>query len=262
MMRGRAVPMLAAVLLLPGLAQAQQPKVLTKSAPTPLEAAAIAQEQLVLQALVRGDAAAMNDALGNPGILMVGSDGISTWTTETAAAFLKSCTTTSETPSDFRSIAATKDVVVVAYRSVGTQVCQGRKSPDFTNALSVWQRKGGRWSVVAHSETPPAAAPPARFEGVWEYLPPLKGQTVFQGGRYSSILGTADGSMGLMANVGTYRVLGDTVECTIGYTTDSFNSPGTSYRWISRMVSPDTLAFTLLTPSGGVAFTGRNVRVR
>ncbi len=262
MMHGRAVPVLAAVLLLPGLGLAQQPKVLTKSAPTAVEAAAIAQEQLVLQALVRGDPAAMSEALGNPGVLMVGSDGISTWTTESATAFMKTCTTTSETPLDFRSVTAGKDIVVVAYRSAGTQVCQGRKSPDFTNALSVWQRKGGRWSAVAHSETPPAAAAPAGFEGVWEYLPPLKGQAVFQGGRYSAILGSADGSMGMMATVGTYRVLGDTVECTIGHTTDSFNSPGTSFRWIARMASPDTLTFTMLTPSGGAGFTGRGVRLR
>ncbi len=252
-----AVVALAALLIVPRIALAQQPKTQAKAAPTPAEAAAIAQEQRILQSLSRGDAAAMNDALGQPS-LMVGSDGFSTWTTETTVSFLKACESRSVTGSDFRSIPAGKDVVVVAYAADGTRLCRGRSAHDVTNALSVWERKGGRWSQVAHTETDV----PAAVDGIFEYLPPLKGMALAQGGHYSFVFGPADGSGPMTANTGTYRLVGDTVVNTILYSTDPANPAGSSFRWIWKALSADTLGFSVLDPSGRVTFSGRTVRVR
>ncbi len=255
--RLRAVLVLAPTLILPRLALAQQPKVQVKTAPTAAEAAAIAQEQRILQALLRGDVAAMNDALGQPS-LMVGSDGISIWTADTTVAFMKLCTTRSLTASDFRSVAAGKDVVVIAYRSEATHICRGQSAHGVGNALSVWERKDDRWSQVAHSET----VAPVGIEGAYEYLPPLKGLNVFQGGRFSFVFGPSDGSAGMTANAGTYQMVGDTVVSTILYTTDPGNPPGARFRWIAHMLAPDTLVYTLIDSDGGVIASGRTVRVR
>lgn len=260
----RVVLVTAGLLILPRFVLAQQPKVPTKAAPTAAEAAAIAQEQRVLQAIVRADVAGMNDALGSPHILMVGDDGMSTWTEESAAAFMKACHTTSETPSDFRSVVAGKDVVVLAYKSEGEQVCQGRPSVPYTNALSVWQRKGGRWSLVAHSETPPSSAATTAhpYQGVYQYLPPLKGLGVYHGAHFNFLLGREDGSGGMVSTAGTYQMVGDTAVATVLFSTSPATEPGSQFRWVVRSAAGDTSAYTLLDAFGRPIGSGRAVKVR
>jgi hypothetical protein len=46
--------------------------------------------------------------------------------------------------------------VVLTYTSAGDQMCGGQKAPSPEYSMSVWQKRGGRWVGVAHSETPAA----------------------------------------------------------------------------------------------------------
>ena len=51
------------------------------------------------------------------------------------------------------------DLVVLTYSASAKAECKGKPAPSPVNAMSVWQRRGGRWVAVAHSETPAAKKP-------------------------------------------------------------------------------------------------------
>jgi len=50
------------------------------------------------------------------------------------------------------------DIVVLTYRASFEQTAQGKPQQSPVYMMSIWQRKGGKWTPVAHSETPSAAA--------------------------------------------------------------------------------------------------------
>ncbi len=259
MKQPRAV-LIAALLILPRVLVGQQAKVESKSAPTAAEAAAVAAEQAVLQAVLRGDAPAFIAAAGLP-TLIVGGDGISSWTGDAVRAFMKACTTTSATASDVSSVGVGENVVVLAYRNEGKQRCQGQPTPDQVNALSVWQRKGNRWSVVAHSEVPAVDPRVAAIEAVYQYLPPMKGLAVYRDGYFNFLFGPADGSGAMTANAGKYEFVGDTIVGTVLFSTNPNAQPGARFRWLSRMAG-DTSIYTLIDAAGRPTGGGRALRLR
>ncbi len=98
-------------------------------------------------------------------------------------------------------------------------------------------------------------------EGVYEYLPPLRGQAIAIQGRYTYFFGPADGSGPMVANAGTYAVNGDTISNTITFSTNPAEV-GTSFRWVSIPLSGDTAEFRVVNAAGQVTIRGRSIKVR
>jgi hypothetical protein len=45
-------------------------------------------------------------------------------------------------------------IIVISYKATIDETENGKKGPSPVYMLSVWQKKSGRWTAVAHSETP------------------------------------------------------------------------------------------------------------
>jgi hypothetical protein len=81
------------------------------------------------------------------------------WDPAKTTDMFKGCVTGKWSWKDAKATPISTDIVVLTYTASGDQTCQGKKAPSPIHALSVWQRKGGQWVAVAHSET--TANPPA-----------------------------------------------------------------------------------------------------
>lgn len=117
------------------------------------DAALLAQETSLYDALARHDAAAFNAGLGSDFMFMDGT-GARRWKRSETEGIVKGCTLTKSRLDDAKVTRAAKDVRVVTYRWSGDETCNGHKSPSPVNALSVWRWSGGRWVAVSHSESP------------------------------------------------------------------------------------------------------------
>jgi hypothetical protein len=115
----------------------------------------VAQERAVLDAVVKNDTAAFNRALGSD-FVYVDVRGPVRWELAKTTAMLMDCKTTSLSIDNPQTTRVGKDLVVLTYMSAGDQMCGGQKAPSPVYSMSVWQMRGGRWVVVAHSETPAA----------------------------------------------------------------------------------------------------------
>ena len=93
---------LIAVLALPPLARAQQPKLETRSAPAAAEAQVTALERAAHAALVRGDLAAFKEAVGGS-FIFLNPSGTGPYTFEAAEAGFKACRTISSIPSNLQA---------------------------------------------------------------------------------------------------------------------------------------------------------------
>jgi len=118
--------------------------------------AIIAQEQSIFDALTKNDIAAFNKAIGADFVYQA-PDGTMTWELAKSAEILKSCKSGKFTMTEPKVTPVAPDVMVLTYMIASNQVCNGQKSPSLTVAMSVWQRRGARWVVAAHSQTPAAA---------------------------------------------------------------------------------------------------------
>ncbi len=98
------------------------------------------------------------------------------------------------------------------------------------------------------------------IDGVFEYLPPDKGQSINRNGRYTYLYGPADGSGPMISQAGAYRISGDTVTNTINYSTDN-SLIGQSFRWTITAASGDTISYNVINMDGKVYDSGRAVRV-
>ena len=157
-MKSRHAVALAIALLLPlaGPAAAQAAKN-QKASVSPADAI-IAQEVSIFDALTKNDIAAFNKALGAD-IVYQSPDGTITWELAKSAEILKTCKTGKFTMTEPKVTPVGADVMVLTYKTAGEQVCNGKKAPSPVYAMSVWQKRGGQWVAVAHSETPAAPAP-------------------------------------------------------------------------------------------------------
>lgn len=122
--------------------------------------AVVAQEQSLLDAIARGDTVAFNKALGRD-FVYVDQNGAMRWALSKTSTILKDCGLGSGWTLDHpMTTEIGSELVVLTYSSSGKAQCNGQPAPSPVNSMSVWQRRGGRWVAVAHSETP--AAPSAK----------------------------------------------------------------------------------------------------
>ena len=97
------------------------------------------------------------------------------------------------------------------------------------------------------------------IDGVYEYLPPGKGQAVNRNGRFVYLFGSPDGKS-MTSQAGTYTISGDTVMNTITYCTDP-GQVGTVYWWKVKSWSGDTVSYNTMNDKGEITGGGRATRV-
>ncbi len=88
--------------------------------------------------------------------MYVDAKGATRWDLSKSAEMLKGCTTGKFTMENPEVSPAGNDILVLTYKASANQTCNGEKAPSPVLAMSVWQKRGGRWVAVAHSETPTA----------------------------------------------------------------------------------------------------------
>ena len=120
--------------------------------------AVVAQEQSIYDAIARSDTAAFNKAVGRD-FVYVSQEGAVQWTLAKTASFLGCAMGSGWTLDNPKTTEVGSDLVVLTYSASTTSMCNGQPIPSPVNAMSVWQRRGGRWVAVAHSETPAAKKP-------------------------------------------------------------------------------------------------------
>ena len=98
------------------------------------------------------------------------------------------------------------------------------------------------------------------IDGVFEYLPPFKGQGVIRNGHFVYLFGPSDGSGPMISQAGTHRFSGDTVKNVITYCTDR-KLIGTSYWWRVRSWSGDTVTYEIMNDKGQITGVGRAVKL-
>jgi ketosteroid isomerase-like protein len=154
-MRSRAVVVALLTLLVAGGAAAAQGAKSDAKSSSPDATAIIAQEKALLDALTKNDFAAFNKGLGS-NFVYVDARGATRWELSKSAEMLKGCKTGKFTMENPEVTSAGSDILVLTYKATADQTCDGQKAPPTVLAMSVWQKRAGRWVAVAHSETPPA----------------------------------------------------------------------------------------------------------
>ncbi len=159
MKHGRALSLAVAVLALPAVALAQQPKPEVKHAPTADEARVIAQTQATMQSFVDRDLAKFVQATGGNYVELTKA-GPETWDIERAKQYLKDCTVKSFTGSDFVPTTPGPEVIVLTFKANVEQVCKEKPVNGSWRAVAVFQRRLAKWRVVSYSTMPfePAVA--------------------------------------------------------------------------------------------------------
>jgi hypothetical protein len=97
------------------------------------------------------------------------------------------------------------------------------------------------------------------IDGVYEYLPPGKGQSVNRNGRFVYLFGSPDGK-GMTSQAGTYIISGDTVKNTVTYSTDA-KQIGAVYWWKVKSWSGDTVSYNVMNEKREITGGGKAVRV-
>lgn len=97
-------------------------------------------------------------------------------------------------------------------------------------------------------------------EGLYEYLPPLKGQGVNRNGRFVYLFGPADGKGPMISQAGTQIISGDTVRNTITFCTDP-KQIGTTYSWRLKSLSGDTITYEIMNEKAQITSIGRAVKI-
>jgi hypothetical protein len=154
-------PVIALFAVAPSIAVAQKAEAKGKggAAAAPF-AAVIASERAAWENVKLKDGAKFDATLGLAAGPMVNVDvnGISKMAAGDLAKMLQTCALKSYTLSDVATSGVGADVAVVTYTSTFDMTCDGKRMPSPVAALSVWQKKGGSWIAVAHSETALAGA--------------------------------------------------------------------------------------------------------
>ena len=113
----------------------------------------VAQEQLIYDAIARKDTIAFNKAVGRD-FVYVDETGAMRWSlAKTSTIFAECGLGTGWTIDHPMTTEVGSDLVVLTYSASANATCKGQRVPSPVNAMSVWQRRGGRWVAVAHSET-------------------------------------------------------------------------------------------------------------
>lgn len=97
------------------------------------------------------------------------------------------------------------------------------------------------------------------IDGLYEYLPPAKGQGVNQNGRFLYLSGPADGKEPMAGSGGAQTVSGDTITNYVEFSTNP-KLVGTMYMWRVTSWSGDTIFYNVMDTNGNVTGDGRAVR--
>ena len=97
-------------------------------------------------------------------------------------------------------------------------------------------------------------------EGVYEYLPPLKGQSVVRNGHFVFLFGPVDGNEPMISQAGAHTISGDTIKNTITYCTDP-KQIGTVYWWRVKSWSGDTITYETMNEKGQITGGGRSIKM-
>src|SRR5688500_8380281 len=98
------------------------------------------------------------------------------------------------------------------------------------------------------------------IDGLYEYMPPLRGQGINHNGRFLYLFGPADGKGPMISQAGTQTVSGNTIKNTIIFCTDP-KQIGTSYTWMLKSFSGDTITYDMMDEKAQVIATGKAVRI-
>lgn len=114
-------------------------------------------------------------------------------------------------------------------------------------------------TVPAENAVPETAEQASPMEGTFEYVDPLRGQSIMRDGRWVFLYGPADGGAPMTGEAGTYEIVRDTAIHTVAYSTDP-DRVGTVFRWTLGPVSGDTAGYVVMDETGQVTGRGRSVR--
>ena len=134
-------------------AQGADPKKPAAAPSAAVSNSVVAQEQLIYDAIARKDTVAFNKAVGRD-FVYVDENGAMRWSlAKTSTIFAECGLGTGWTIDHPMTTEVGSDLVVLTYSASANATCKGQRVPSPVNAMSVWQRRGGRWVAVAHSET-------------------------------------------------------------------------------------------------------------
>lgn len=98
------------------------------------------------------------------------------------------------------------------------------------------------------------------IDGLYEYMPPLRGQGINRNGRFLYLFGPADGKGPMISQAGTQTMSGNIIKNTIAFCTDP-KQIGTSYTWMLKSFSGDTITYDMMDENAQVIATGKAVRI-
>lgn len=99
-----------------------------------------------------------------------------------------------------------------------------------------------------------------KIDGVFEYLPPLKGQSINRNGKFTYLYGPADGSAPMISQAGTYNVADGIVKNTVTYSTET-SQLGREYWWKVKSWDGDTVTFETMNVKGELTGGGRSIKI-
>ena len=99
------------------------------------------------------------------------------------------------------------------------------------------------------------------IDGVYEYLPPFKGQSINKNGYFVYLFGPSDGSQPMISNSGTYTLSKDTVKNIINYSTNPSEIGKESWYRV-KFWQGDTATFETMNTNGEITGEGRGVRLQ
>jgi hypothetical protein len=135
------------------LAGAQAGKSMAKAGMSDADAL-IAHEKALYTSLEKGDFAGFNKGVGADFVSVDAMSGPMVWELAKTADMLKGCKMSHFSVDNPKATAVGNDIYVVTATVSGDDVCDGMKGPSPVWTMSVWQKRGGRWMGLAHSETP------------------------------------------------------------------------------------------------------------
>jgi ketosteroid isomerase-like protein len=149
----RLIGIFAVLVFLPlGLAaQPTSQRAATSSTSATDDSLLINRERAQWEALKRKDTTAFARLMGGD-LVDVDLSGIKRTSPATTSRYVMGCETTSYALADVR-VARYAATAVVTYTVMLEQTCWGQKAPSPLFVMTVYERRGGEWEPVAHSET-------------------------------------------------------------------------------------------------------------
>jgi predicted ester cyclase len=98
------------------------------------------------------------------------------------------------------------------------------------------------------------------IEGVYQYLPPNKGQAIIKSSNYLFLFGPSDGSQPMIGQAGTYTLSNDTVKVKVLNSTIK-SQEGSEYWWRVKSWQGDTVTYETMNTRGEITGMARSLRL-